>query len=90
LSLKASYNYNISGKYNYTGNKSDAPTITDWYAHDIKILTSDFMQGGIDVKYGIKIRDDINLGLSGSFSYLYANKDKLHRTITGIGVNLIF
>lgn len=90
MSVDASYNYNISGSYNYTGDKSDAPTVTDWYAHDIKILTSDFMQGGISANYGMWIRDGINLGLSAGFTYLYANKNKLHRSIANIGVNLLF
>lgn len=65
LGVNFGYNNNLDGSYKYGGPDKESLVITDFYAKDIKYLTSNYMKFGVDIDFSYKVgkKSSILVGL---------------------------
>ena len=64
--LNLGYNNNRGGSYKYGGPDPASPVVTDFYAKDIKFLTSDFIKIGADMNlsFAVGAKSSVLLGVN--------------------------
>lgn len=88
--LNLGYNSNIDGSYKYGGTDTESLVITDFYAKDIKFLTSDYVKFGInlDLSYAVGAKMSMLLGLD--YQMLSSSGDNGNRNFLTARIGLLF
>lgn len=86
----ACFRKNLAGGYSYSGSKSAAATVRDWYPHDARVMTSDFLCGGLCADWTFPTRKRLCISLHAEASVLGTLKTGLNRLLSDTGISLIF
>lgn len=82
---------NILGEYVYSGSKSSSPPVRNWYTHDTKVLTSDYIRCGIDVDWTFPIKNAINFSIHSDVGTMYALCNRgMYIFDASCGISIIF
>lgn len=92
LGLRGGYNYNLAGEYVFRGSEANKKSrvVTEWYANDIAVYTSNFIKLGLDLDYSIEVSKKIALRIGGNFDYILPDIDNRSRCLANISFGMIF
>lgn len=79
----------LSGEYVFGGSKNDNRLATEWYPHDLDILTSDYILAGANAEWMFPVNEKLHLGCTASVSGLFATGSR-SRLFTDLGIKLAF